>query len=129
MARKIRSPEELDRVRDEARSDIDVRAGSKDVMITVHMGTCGIAAGARDILTELADELEKGAVQSVTLRRSGCLGLCAREPMMTLVAEDGREFRYGELDGEKVRRIVKEHVMNGTPVVDYLIVDGNKEDR
>lgn len=129
MDNKIRNPQDLDALRDQARADVDIRAGAKDLMITIHMGTCGIAAGARDILTEVAEELERSDVQNVTLRRSGCLGLCAQEPMLTLVGEDGRQFRYAGLDVQKVRRIVRDHIMSGKPVLDYLIAENNTEER
>ena len=121
MAKRIASLEDLKRVRDQARPAIEVRTGMKDIKITVHMGTCGIAAGAREVLTALASELEQAAVENVTLRQSGCLGLCSEEPMLTLADRGGREYRYGKLDGPRVRRIVREHVVAGKPVVDCLI--------
>jgi len=123
VAKRIASLEDLKRVRDQARPAIEVRTGMKDIKITVHMGTCGIAAGAREVLTALASELEQAAVENVTLRQSGCLGLCSEEPMLTLADRSGREFRYGTLDASKVRRIVREHVIAGNPVVDCLITE------
>jgi len=121
VAKKISSPEELRKIRDKVRIDLDPRTGAKEVIITVHMGTCGIAAGAREILGTLADELEQASARNVTLRQAGCLGLCDREPMVTLADKTGNEFRYGPLDDAKARRVVKEHVVGGNPVQDCLI--------
>jgi len=57
----------------------------------------------------------------VTLRQTGCAGLCDREPMMTVTDKDGQQYRYGKLDANKVRRIVQDHVIGGHPVIDHLI--------
>jgi len=123
MSKKIKSPQDLIPLRDKKRSEIDLRTGPKEIQITVHMGTCGIAAGARDILASLMDELSKASVNNVTLRQSGCLGLCDREPMCTLTEKSGKEFRYGNLDKKKVHGIVQQHVVGGNPIIDYLIAN------
>jgi (2Fe-2S) ferredoxin len=121
MAKKITSPEELKNLRDQARSEINLREGPKEIQITVHMGTCGIAAGARNILAALSAELTQAGIDTVALKRSGCIGLCDQEPMMTLADNTGKEFRYVKLDKKKVHEIVHDHIAGGNPVVDYLI--------
>lgn len=121
MGKKITSPQDLLALRDKAKGEIDLRTGPKEILITVHMGTCGIAAGARDVLSALADELAKGKTSPATLRQSGCAGLCDREPMLTLTDKNGEQFRYGKLDAKKARRIVQEHVLSGHPVSECLI--------
>jgi NADP-reducing hydrogenase subunit HndB len=120
MAR-ITSPDALKSLREKVQKEIDLRTGAKDIRITVHMGTCGIAAGARDVLTQLATELSGESIDNVTLRQSGCAGLCDQEPMMTLSDKEGRDFRYGKLDKNKVREIIEGHVQGGNPVTKYLI--------
>jgi NADP-reducing hydrogenase subunit HndB len=122
MGKKITSPQDLNRLRDQAKADVDLRTGDKDIRITVHMGTCGIAAGARDILAELTASLIQSGVETVTIRQSGCLGLCDQEPMSTLTERSGREYCYGGLDKNKVREIVREHVLGGNPVTSYIVV-------
>jgi (2Fe-2S) ferredoxin len=112
---------DLNALRDKARADLDLRSGAKEIGITVHMGTCGIAAGARDVVTQLVSELERMRVANVTLRQSGCAGLCDQEPMMTLTDKSGAIFRYGKLDTRKIGEIVQEHVLGGRPVTEYLI--------
>jgi len=120
MAR-ITSPDDLKSLREKVQKEIDLRTGPKDIRITVHMGTCGIAAGARDVLTEIVSELNEGSIDNVTLRQSGCAGLCDQEPMLTLSDKEGRDFRYGKLDLGKVREIIEGHVLGGNPVTKYLI--------
>ncbi len=121
MTRRIESPEDLTRLRDKAQAEIDLRSGPRDMTATVHMGTCGIAAGARDVLAALAAELRRASASTVLLKQSGCAGLCAEEPMLTLTDREGQSFRYGKLDRARVSRIVREHVTAGRPVLEFVI--------
>lgn len=121
MLTKIKSPQDLLALREKAQQSLDLRGGVKEIQITVHMGTCGIASGAREILGALAEEIEAHGVKNATVRQAGCAGLCDREPMLTLKDKSGNEYRYGKLDRERIHAIVSGHVVNGNPVMDYLI--------
>ena len=121
MAERISSPDDLRRAREKALAELDLRSGAKEYRITVHMGTCGIAAGAREVLEGLAGAVEEAGASNVMLGRSGCLGLCDQEPMATVVDRDGNEFRYGRLDRERARRIIREHVLGKGPVAELLV--------
>ena len=123
MSVKIGSPEDLKRLRDQARREVDMRGASKDTRITVHMGTCGIAAGAREILSELSTRLLEAGVETVTLRQSGCIGLCDQEPMLTYSDSEGRDYLYVQLTRDKAREIVEHHVLEGQPVRAYIMED------
>ena len=121
MSQKITSPQELSKLRDQTRASLDVRSGDKEIRITVHMGTCGIAAGARDVMAELVSGLDAKGITNVTLKHSGCIGLCDREPMMTLTDKTGRDFLYVDLTKDKVKRIVAEHLAAGKPVDAFIM--------
>lgn len=121
MSKRVANPGQLNALRDKAKSEVALRGEPKEVRITVHMGTCGIAAGARDVLSQLMAELSAANIDNVTLRHAGCAGLCDREPMLTLTDKSGQEFRYGKLDKIKVREIVEGHVKGGKPVEKFLI--------
>jgi len=121
MENKIKSIEELRALRDKVRSDVELRSGEKKIRVVVHMGTCGIAAGARDILAQIIDELSRTAIDTVTVRTSGCLGLCDQEPMLTLTDGAGNEFCYGKLDQKRVQKIVKQHIIENEPVAEYMV--------
>jgi (2Fe-2S) ferredoxin len=125
MSAKITSVEELRKLREQARGQVDLRSGPKENRITVHMGTCGIAAGARDILAALADELGRASVGNVTLRQSGCIGLCDQEPMLTYTDKAGRDYLYVELTKEKAREFVTSHILADRPVAKYIL-EGSK---
>ena len=121
MSNKIKNPEELNKFRDRVKSEIELRNRPKDIQITIHMGTCGIAAGSRNVLEQLTAELIEAKVDNVTLRQSGCIGLCDREPMMTLADKNGGRYLYGNLNNKKLHDIVQMHIVSGTPVMEYII--------
>ncbi len=121
MAKKIRSVADLKAVREQAQRDVDLRAGQKDMRITVHMGTCGIAAGGRDVLVAILEGLDEAGADAATVQQAGCAGLCDQEPMISITDKSGSVFRYGRLDKAKVRQIVDRHVVRGQPVREYLL--------
>jgi len=118
---KIGTPEDLNRLRDLAREEMETRSGPKETRITVHMGTCGIAAGARDIMAELTEQLARAKVENLTLHQSGCLGLCDLEPMLTIRDKSGMNFLYVRLTREKIGEIVAGHILEGKPVRKYIL--------
>ena len=122
MADKITSPADLLAMAAKAKGGIDLRSGVKDVKVTVHMGTCGIAAGARDVLASFLREVGEAKLDNVTIAQAGCAGLCEQEPMITITDADGAVYHYGLLeDKAKVHAIVQRHLVGGKPVAEYLI--------
>ena len=121
MSVKIENPEDLKKLRDRTRGEMDLRSGPKETRITVHMGTCGIAAGARDIMAELTEQLAGTRVENVALHQSGCLGLCDLEPMLTIRDRHGMDYLYVRLNREKIREIVAGHILKGEPVQQYIL--------
>jgi NADP-reducing hydrogenase subunit HndB len=121
MVKKISTPADLKAVKAKAIAEIELRNGKKDVRVTVHMGTCGIAAGAREILTEVMNGVRSAKADNVTIQQAGCAGLCDQEPMVTVTDKSGNSHIYGKLDKNKVRRIVNEHVLSGNEVQEFLV--------
>jgi NADP-reducing hydrogenase subunit HndB len=122
MADKIKSPADLLAMAAKAKEGIDLRSGAKEIKVTVHMGTCGIAAGARDVVVNFISEIADAKLDNVTIHQAGCAGLCEMEPMATVQFAEGGVYRYGLLEGRaKVHEIVKTHLVDGTPVPAYLI--------
>jgi NADP-reducing hydrogenase subunit HndB len=121
MEKKIKTPQDLNALRDKAKADIDLRVGEKDMRIVIHMGTCGIAAGARDVLSQVIEELGQAGLKNITVRLSGCAGLCDQEPMLTLTDKSGTEYCYANLDKAKVHEIVHKHVLENIPLVEYML--------
>jgi NADP-reducing hydrogenase subunit HndB len=122
--------EDLARIRDAARYKIALRQGAGRVKINVHMGTCGIAAGAREILTSVMKEIENRNLHDVIVTNSGCAGLCSQEPMMTVeVLGEPAPVKYGSLTPDKARKIIAEHVVKGDVVQEYALALGSETTR
>lgn len=118
--------EELRKKREEARKSLYLREGEFRVKVIVHMGTCGIAAGARNILSAFLEEMEKSGRKDIMVTTSGCAGLCSREPMATVELLDKAPVKYVDLTPEKVKRIFKEHILEGNIVSEFALGIGSE---
>jgi len=118
--------QDLAKIREKTKSLMTIREGQGRARVTVHMGTCGIAAGARDIMDALLDEIAKSKVQDVIVTTSGCAGLCNKEPMATIEIKDQPPVKYGDLTPEKMRKIFAQHVLKGKMVTDYVLGVGSE---
>lgn len=118
--------EDLDKISQRVRRTTLLREGAGRAKITVHMGTCGIAAGARKIMSTLLEEFEKQNITDVILTSSGCAGLCSREPMATVELKGEAPVKYVDLTPEKIRKILDEHVNGGKVVEEYALAKGSE---
>jgi NADP-reducing hydrogenase subunit HndB len=109
------------------KSVINLREGAGRAKIIVHMGTCGIAAGARSIMTALLEEVEKRDLRDVIVNISSCAGLCSREPMMTVELQGEPPVKYIDLTPDKARDILEKHVLAGQVVKEYALAVGNEK--
>lgn len=116
----IKSLSELKRIREQAIQKRDAKATSGHTQITVGMGTCGIAAGARETIKTILDVIETEDLSDILVKQTGCIGLCEWEPLVEVMI-DNETVRYGKVTSEKVRRIMKEHVMGSKPVKEYQV--------
>ncbi len=124
------SIDDLAKLREKTRYQNTLRQGTARVRINVHMGTCGIAAGARDILTSVMKEIEARGLHDVIVTNSGCAGLCSKEPMMTVeVKNEPAPVKYVLMTPDKVKKIIDEHVMKGQIVKDYALAVGSEKTR
>lgn len=120
------TPKDLEKIRERMIRTKNLRDGDARAKVTVHMGTCGIAAGARKIMTTLLELIEAENSMDVILSSSGCAGLCSREPMMTVEIKGHAPVKYVDLDEEKTRRIFTEHVSSGVIVEEYALAIGSE---
>ncbi len=119
-------PEDLDKIAERMRRQTVLREGAGRAKVTVHMGTCGISAGARKIMTSLLALIEQQNVDDVILTTSGCAGLCSREPMMTVELKDQAPVKYVDLDEKKTGKIFADHVVAGKIVAEYALGTGSE---
>lgn len=118
--------EDLARIKEKTRKMTNLREGAGRVKITVHMGTCGIASGARDIMNTLLEEMEKQNTEDVLITTSGCAGFCSREPMATIELKGEAPVMYADLTSDKIREIFTSHVLGGTVVPAYVLGKGSE---
>lgn len=119
-------PEDLDSITNRMKNTTALRDGDARAKITVHMGTCGIASGAREIMKAFLGEVEHAGEGEVILTTSGCAGLCSHEPMATVELKGQNPVKYAKLDDKKVKRIFEEHVIGGNAVGDFAIGQGSE---
>ena len=119
-------PEDLKKISEKMEASTNLRSGAGRAKITVHMGTCGIASGARDIMKAFMDELEASGKKDIIFTTTGCAGLCSHEPMATIEIQGEPPVKYVHLTKEKVKIIFKEHVMNGKIVKESALGRGNE---
>jgi len=119
-------PEDLDKISQRMKATTILREGAGRVKITVHMGTCGIASGARDILNSFLKLIEKIDAKDIILTTSGCAGLCSQEPMATVELIGEPPVKYVDLTPDKVEKIFEKHITGGTIVKDFALAIGNE---
>ena len=121
------SIEDLAKIREKTLRTNTLREGAGRVKITVHMGTCGIAAGARDIMAAVLKEIESRGLNDVIVTNSGCAGLCSKEPMKTVeVNNEPAPVKYIFQTAEKVKKIFDTHILKGQILKDFALAVGSE---
>ncbi len=118
--------EDLKKMRESAKKDIYLRQGPFRGKVTIHMGTCGIAAGAREIMTTLLEEAQKRNIADIMYTSTGCAGLCSEEPIITVEMGEDPPVKYGKLTAEKARKIFEDHILGGKAVAEFVLGVGSE---
>ena len=116
---RLKSLEELQELRQRLQKDIKARADTSTT-ITVGMGTCGIAAGARETMRAILAELEARSIDA-HVTTVGCIGLCSREPLVDIQQGDEPRVTYGDVTPEMVPRLIEEHLVRGNVVEEWAV--------
>ncbi len=118
----MKSLAELQAIRDRMQKQMDVRDNQDDrIRVVVGMATCGIAAGARPVLTAFLEEIGKRNLENVTVTQTGCIGVCRLEPIVEVYVPGEEKVTYVKLKPDMVPRIVSEHLVNRRVVAEYTI--------
>ncbi|MDD6312273.1 MAG: (2Fe-2S) ferredoxin domain-containing protein [Firmicutes bacterium] len=107
----------LNEIRDKYKDSVTIRKHADGTKVIVAMGTCGIAAGAREVLKTFVEEIH--GVNDITVGQSGCVGDCANEPIVRVVTPGKDTVTYIKVTPEKAKRIAAEHVLGGKPIAEY----------
>ena len=120
----MKSLAELAAIREKMKDKVSIREGSEQIRVVVGMATCGIAAGARPVLSAFVEKVSEAKLtDKVTISQTGCIGICQYEPVVE-VFEDGKDkVTYVKMTAEKAAEVVEKHLKGGQVVEEYTIGD------
>jgi NADP-reducing hydrogenase subunit HndB len=121
---KVMSLQDLMKIKEDSIKNIKARQEGKRGKVVVAMGTCGIAAGAKDTLKSIVEEMNKLNIEDISVVQSGCIGLCEVEPTVEVSIDGTEPIIYGHVNPENARRIVKMHLKDGQVVSDLVVKRG-----
>ena len=117
----VKSLDDLKKIKEQAMQKREIKTASGQAQVTVAMGTCGIAAGARETMKAVLETIETKQLQGIVVTQTGCIGLCEWEPIVQVTIGDQPKVTYGKVTPERAQQILKEHVVGGQ-VVKNLVV-------
>ena len=113
--------DDLKRIKEETAKSTSLRDGDANIKITVHMGTCGIAAGARAVMNALMEEMAEADRHDIRIVTSGCMGMCSSEPNVTVESKETEPIVYQKMDSNRMRQVFKRHVLLGEVQTDFAL--------
>lgn len=118
----MKSLEELNAIRDKMQGQVEFRAENHEcVKVVVGMATCGIAAGARPVLTMLSDKVQEKKLKDIKVIPNGCIGLCKYEPIVEVMAPGKEKVTYVNMTPEKAVEVVEKHLAGGQVIAEYTM--------
>lgn len=117
---KIKNLADLKKIKEGASDQTGARSEGRTRVI-IGLGTCGIAAGARNVMQTVMEELQKRGLSDVSVETTGCIGMCQKEPLLDVIREGESRITYGNVKPEDVARIVSDHIVNGSIVQDLVV--------
>lgn len=122
----MKSLAELQAIKEKMQNKVALRDGSGEMRVVVGMATCGIAAGARPVLSTFVEEINNsGLAGKVTVSQTGCIGLCQYEPIVEVYEADKEKITYVKMTPEKAKKVVEEHIKGGKVVAEYTFAKEN----
>lgn len=120
----MKSLEELKAIREAMQGQIGIRnEHSSQTRVVVGMATCGIASGARPILTALSDAVQERNLSNIAVTQTGCIGLCQYEPIIEVLEPGKDKVTYIKMTPEKALEVLERHLIGGHIVKDYTIAE------
>ncbi len=116
----MKSLAELAAIREKMKDKVVLREGTSDTRIVVGMATCGIAAGARPVLSAFVEGVNReGLTGTVTVSQTGCIGICQYEPVVEVFQPGKEKVTYVKMTAEKAEKVIAEHIKGGKVVEEY----------
>jgi NADP-reducing hydrogenase subunit HndB len=116
---KLMNIEDFKKLQEESRRGIRMRTKT-GTRIIVGLGTCGIAAGARETMQAIVKELQRREIDA-HVTTVGCIGMCASEPLVDIEQADGARITYGQVKPDMIPRLIEEHLINGRVVSEWVV--------
>ena len=116
---KITSIEDLRLAREEAQEILELRKKTR-TQIIVGMGTCGIAAGARETRRAVLEELGKRGIDA-DVKSVGCIGMCTAEPLVDIVEAGKNRITYGGVTEDRVPQLIEDHLVKHGIVDEWVV--------
>ncbi|NLJ95864.1 MAG: (2Fe-2S) ferredoxin domain-containing protein [Clostridiales bacterium] len=118
----MKSLEELKAIRESMQAQMGLRGeDSNQTRIVVGMATCGIASGARPVLTTLANTVLEKGLSNIMVTQTGCIGLCQYEPIVEVIEPGKDKVTYVKMTPEKALEVIDQHIIRGQIVKKYTI--------
>ena len=118
----MKSLAELQAIKDKMKNKIVLREGSGDIRVVVGMATCGIAAGARPVLSAFVEEVNNANLtDKVTVSQTGCVGYCQLEPIVEIHEAGKDKVTYVKMTADKAKEVVEKHLKGGKVVTEYTV--------
>ena len=118
----MKTLEDLNKLRDKLQAEMNIRDKNHDITVNVSMGTCGIAAGARDTMKALIEEISRQNIKDIALTQTGCVGSCQQEPLVE-IKKGLDKVIYVNVDPEKAKEIVCRHLVEGKVIEQWTILE------
>ena len=113
--------DDLKAIKEKSSRENSLRNGPSRIKVTVHMGTCGIAAGAREVMNTRMEEIAATDRADIRVVNSGCMGMCSSEPNVTVEIRDEEPIVYQHMDANKMRQVFKRHILQGEVQTDFAL--------
>ncbi|MBF0231640.1 MAG: (2Fe-2S) ferredoxin domain-containing protein [Desulfamplus sp.] len=114
--------EDLEKIREKASHTVALRSGEASVTVMVHMGECGISAGARDVLTALLEAKAESERSDIKILASECIGMCSSEPNVTVqIKGNSKPIVYQKMDPARTKQVFEKHIIGGEIQKDFLL--------
>ncbi|MGN0546765.1 MAG: (2Fe-2S) ferredoxin domain-containing protein [Acutalibacteraceae bacterium] len=118
----MKSLAELAAIREKMKDKVILREGSGEIRVVVGMATCGIAAGARPVLSAFVEGVSKeGLGDKVTVSQTGCIGVCQYEPVVEIFEAGKEKVTYVKMTPEKAAEVIEKHLKGGNVIQEYTI--------
>ena len=120
---------DLKKIKEKVHKEMSLRDGDRRVKVTVHMGTCGIASGAKEVMDTLLQEIQDSNTNDVIVTTSGCMGLCSREPLVTVEVLNQEPIKYEYMNPNKMRQVFKKHILTGEIQMPFVLAKGSEANK